>query len=143
MIKTPAGAVWLAAVCAVAPLALGCGGDSRQTGQVSGKVTSKGQPLADIGVNFEPIGSGAGRGSFGRTDASGSYTLRFIDNDSAGALVGKHQVTFSDLQAAGSGDQPDAGPAVPRKKSRLPAAALENPREYEVKEGDNQADFAF
>jgi hypothetical protein len=143
MIRTIAGCIGLALACAVPLFVTGCGGDSRQAGQVSGKVTLKGQPLAEVGVNFEPIGSGAGRGSFGRTDASGTYTLRFIDNDSTGALVGKHQVSFSDLKTAGGGDQPDAGPAVPRPKSRLPAAVLSQPREYEVKDGDNQADFSF
>jgi hypothetical protein len=133
-----------ALLASLAPLVVaGCGGGSRNAAPVSGKVTFRGQPLADIGISFEPVGSGAGQGSFGRTDASGSYTLRFIDNDSEGALVGKHQVSFSDLKDVGIAEQPDAGPSVPVRKSRLPAAALNEPREYEVKEGDNQADFAF
>lgn len=101
----------------------------------------KGKPAADIGVTFEPAGSGAGQGSFGRTDSEGNFSLQFIDNNQAGALIGKHNVTFSDMQNVGGADEPDAGPSLPRRKSRLPQAATEQPREFTVKAGQNEADF--
>jgi len=104
-----------------------------------GRVTVQGQPLADIGVNFEPVGGGAGRGSFGRTDAAGNYSLRFIDNDQAGALIGKHEVTFRDLQASSAQDS-DAGPMV-KQKFRFPQRHMSEPQPFEVKSGNNQADF--
>jgi hypothetical protein len=91
-------------------------------------------------VSFEPIEAGAGQGSAGRTDASGHYKLQFVDNDSDGALVGKHKVMFFDLQSVPPGESPDAGPA-PVPKSRLPQKYLTEGEEYEVKAGANQADF--
>jgi hypothetical protein len=118
--------------------AAGCG-DGRTAGTVSGKVTVKGQPLADIGVNFEPQGEGAGRGSFGRTDSSGSYTLHFIDNDQAGAMVGQHQVTFRDLLSAAA-EESDAGP-MKKQTFRFPPKYMSEPLSFEVKPGSNQADF--
>ena len=96
--------------------AAGCG-DNRKSAPVSGTVTVMGKPLADIGVNFEPVGTGAGRGSFGRTDAAGNYTLRFTDNDQAGALIGSHEVTFRDLQTS-STDDADGG-ALPKQTREL------------------------
>lgn len=118
----------------------GCG-NRRGAAPVSGKVTVKGQPIADVGVNFEPVGSGAGRGSFGRTDASGVYSLSFIDNEQSGAMIGRHQVTFTDMQNIGGADEPDGGPSLKPRKSRLPASALSQPQEFEVQSGSNQADF--
>lgn len=121
-------------------VAAGCGGDGRSSARVSGKVTVKGQPMADIRVNFEPVGSGAGRGSTGVTDTTGNYTLSFVDNNQSGALVGKHQVSFTDMKNIGGADEPDGGPSMPVRKSRLPPSATQ-PREQEVKAGSNQADF--
>jgi len=118
--------------------AAGCG-DGRTAGTVSGKVTVKGQPLADIGVNFEPQGEGAGRGSFGRTDSSGNYTLQFIDNDQAGAMVGQHQVTFRDLLSSAP-EESDAGP-MKKQTFRFPQKYMSDPLSFEVKAGANQADF--
>jgi len=133
-------------VCRSLPLLLvclilvegGCG-DGRTAGTVSGKVTVKGKPLADIGVSFEPRGTGAGRGSFGRTDSSGNYTLHFIDNDQAGAMVGPHQVTFRDLLSAAA-EESDAGP-MKKQTFRFPQKYMSEPLEFEVKAGTNQADF--
>ena len=119
---------------------LGCS-SSRKSGQVSGKVTANGQPLSDIGVTFEPTGAGAGQGSFGRTDDAGHYSLQFIDTNQSGALIGAHTVTFADMQNVGGADEPDAGPSLPRRKSRLPASVLDKPSQFEVKSGQNEANF--
>ena len=129
----------LLSICSAGLFAVtGCG-DSRNSASVSGKITLNGQPLADMGVTFEPMGGNAARGSYGKTDASGSYTLSFIDNDQPGAIIGKHQVSFADLQG-GPVETPDAGPAPP-VKTRLPASYRGTSIEYEVKSGGNQADF--
>jgi hypothetical protein len=138
---TLANAIRLLMLVLVFTLLSGGCSSRRSAGQVSGKVTVRGQPLADIGVTFEPIGAGAGRGSFGRTDESGQYSLTFIDNNQAGASIGRHTVTFSDLQNVGGADEPDAGPSLPRRKSRLPPSATEQPHEFEVQAGDNEASF--
>lgn len=124
------GAVVLAA-------ALGCPG-SRNSAQVSGKVSSGGKALADVAVVFEPVGGNAGRGSTGTTDASGAYTLKFTDNDESGAMIGQHQVTFRDLKAATEGAD---GGAMPKQVFRFPPKYMNEPQTFEVKSGPNQADF--
>jgi hypothetical protein len=140
MIAPALGPVHVGAVLLLVLFFAGCG-ERRNAAPVSGKVTVNGQPVADVGVNFEPVGSGAGRGSFGRTDASGNYSLSFIDNGQSGAMIGRHQITFTDMQNIGGSDEPDGGPALKPRKSRLPASALSQPQEFEVKSGSNQADF--
>lgn len=105
---------------------------------MTGKVTAKGQPLAEVAVVFEPIGGGAGRGSSGTTDASGTYTLLFVDNDEPGALIGRHQVTFRDLKASAEGAD---GGALPKQQFRFPPKYMNEGHEFEVKAGSNPADF--
>ncbi len=115
----------------------GCG-DGRDGVPVSGKITVKGQPLADILVTFQPLGEGIG--STGTTDSDGRYTLQFADNQQEGAAPGKHQVTFQDLLDKPAVDT-DAGPAPP-SKSRLPASAHETVHEFVVPpDGTAAADF--
>lgn len=128
----------LAALVLLCPLLAGCG-DRRNSAPVSGTVTVRGQPMADIAVNFEPSGGGAGLGSVGKTDASGKYTLRFVDNNAAGALVGSHKVTFSDLTIAAESSD---GGAMPRQKHRFPVRYTSEPQDVEVQAGGTtSADF--
>src|SRR5262245_50480270 len=76
--------------------ALGCGG---QYVPVSGQVTLDGVPLADAYVTFQPLGSPGnpepGRGSYGKTDSDGRYTLRVVGDDRPGAVPGTHMVSIS------------------------------------------------
>jgi len=130
---------WIAAWTVLGLGLTGCG-QKREAATVSGTVKVAGKPLEGIRVSFEPIGRGLGQGSAGVTDASGKYTLKFVDNDRPGALVGKHRVTFFDMKSTPPGESPDAG-NLPPVKSRLPAKYLTETLEYEVKEGENQADF--
>ena len=115
----------------------GCG-EGRDGVPVSGKITVRGQPLADILVTFQPLGEGIG--STGTTDGEGHYTLQFADNQEDGAAPGKHQVTFQDLLDKPAEDS-DAGPAPP-SKSRLPKSAQEATHEFVIPpEGTSAADF--
>src|SRR6516165_6575723 len=78
-------------------LALGCGGRPR-TAPVSGVVRMDDKPLAGAHVNFQPIASrdrDPGPGSYGKTDGQGRYTLRLVDPDQPGAVVGEHRVSIS------------------------------------------------
>jgi hypothetical protein len=71
----------------------GC--DGRTVAPVSGRVTLNGQPLPNVLVLFEPMGSdNPGLGSVGKTDADGRFVLRQIQPDRLGALVGEHRVRF-------------------------------------------------
>lgn len=82
--------------------AIGCG-ESRKSAPVTGTVTLKGQPVADVIVRFQPSGSGTteqlevGMSSFGTTDAAGKFTLRFSDNSESGAMIGDHTVTIDEV----------------------------------------------
>lgn len=89
----------------------GCGGNGDGLAPVSGTVTLDGVPLADAEVIFRPVN---GRPSFGKTDATGNYQLRY-SAEKMGALLGSHSVTIST-----AGDQPDDEDA-PTGKEKVPA----------------------
>jgi hypothetical protein len=63
---------------------------------VSGVITLDGKPLPNAHVAFQPTVSAGekppGPGSYGNTDSSGAYSLRLMDNDEPGAVIGSHRV---------------------------------------------------
>jgi hypothetical protein len=134
-------------VCAVAVLVslCGCGGEKRDSGSVSGKVTIGGQPAKDLIVRFQPKGTGdvtkrdAGMGSYGQTDEEGMYTLKFSDDDRAGALVGEHVVTIDELTPPEEEDN-DAGFSK-KSTSRIPRTWSATEHTYTVESGSNEANF--
>jgi hypothetical protein len=63
-------------------------------GQVTGRVTWKGNLLPNALVAFEPE---KGRGSYGRTDASGNYALSYRGQP-WGAVIGSHVVRITTQQ---------------------------------------------
>jgi hypothetical protein len=79
-------------------LMAGCNQGHDNIAPVSGTVTLDGQPAPNVMVTFVPEGGGAA--STGVTDASGNYTLTYID--SKGALIGKHRVSVTSVASAGS-----------------------------------------
>lgn len=91
---------------------------------VRGVVTLDGKPVANAVVTFQPRSSGqgvAGPGSTARSDASGTFELRTI-RDESGAVVGLHNVTIypnyaksSSPGGADSGGRAVIGPDIPRK----------------------------
>jgi hypothetical protein len=80
--------------CALILGLAGCGG-SRSS--VSGTVTLDGKPLSGASVTFAPVDTGeeAGVSSYGKTDDQGQFTLKTVDNDTPGAVPGKHWVRVS------------------------------------------------
>jgi len=79
-------------------LSAGCG--SGKIAPVSGRITVDGQPVADLLVTLQPLGSAdnpvPGPGSYGKTEADGSYSLRLSDGtERVGAIIGKHRVEIS------------------------------------------------
>jgi len=88
-------ALWLLTIAALL-LAGGCNARTAKyppLGEVTGKVTSRGQPMANIVVFFQP--TAGGRASTGTTDASGRYLLHYTDA-ARGAIVGEHVVSLTE-----------------------------------------------
>jgi hypothetical protein len=127
-------------LCGIAlALCLGCGGEQgAQTVPVSGVVTYRGKPLADVNVVFMPR---SGPPATGVTDAEGKFELTTLDQ--TGAVVGTHQVTVTASQ--GEIDMPLPGQPPAKPKSPIPtkyATAESSGLTAEVKAGeDNQFRF--
>lgn len=120
-------------------LLAGCSGNKPDVpfGTVTGRVTWKGEPVVDALVAFEPP---TGRGSYGRTDSTGSYQLRYRGKP-WGAVVGEHVVRITTSQLLNAekernGAAPEISreilPAKFNRASRLTAT---------VREGENTIDF--
>ncbi len=78
----------------------GCGGPGYKVVPVSGKVTFGGKPMANVNVSFQPkseegASGKTGPGSVGLTDAQGIFTLRTVEPEQDGAVVGKHVVRLA------------------------------------------------
>jgi hypothetical protein len=113
----------------------GCGGPD--VAPVSGRITLNGQPLAGAHVTFQPVSPGPNvrpevAGSVGRTDAAGQYSLRLVEPDRAGALVGEHRVTISTAEAT------DSDGAVP-KGERVPKSWRDGSQRFTVPAGGTSA----
>jgi len=129
-------AVWLAAAIVTAA---GCT-QSIKSVPVSGRVTLKGQPLADVAVNFSPVTGGDNAyAAYGKTDKEGRYKLRLVENGQPGATAGKNRVTLN--ESTGAAESDGGSPAVVLK---LPPKARDGTMAIEVPAtGTDAADFAF
>jgi len=104
-----------------------CGGGASDTptlGQVTGKVTLDGAPLADAFVTFMPEKV---RASAATTDSEGKYELIYIRNEK-GASIGNHKVTVRKLK--------DEKETIPKKYS-----GDDTELTADVKAGANEFDF--
>jgi len=132
-------ALWAAA--AVGGWLAGCSPAPANVAPVSGQVTLGGTPLAGTTVTFQPVSTGAERtpgvsGSVGKTNAEGRYTLRLIEPDVPGAVLGKHAVTITSATVAGSDD------ATRPTGERAAARWRDGSQTFEVPAGGTQrADF--
>ena len=117
----------------VAGAIAGCGGDDGgkikppPMGNVKGTIKLDDKPLANAVVEFIPA---TARGSSGKTDSNGVYTLMY-DQATKGAAVGEHTVKIMGRTEAGT---PEPVPAKFNERSELKAT---------VKAGDNTFDFAL
>ncbi|MCA8988334.1 MAG: carboxypeptidase regulatory-like domain-containing protein [Planctomycetaceae bacterium] len=119
---------------AIAICIIGCGGSSDQPelGQVKGKVTLDGQPVADATVFFWP--ADGGRTVSTTTDANGDYELKYVGDDK-GTKVGKNKVRVS-TQRDGDSDE-DGNPTEPRKETIPAKYNTETQLEFDVTPGEN------
>lgn len=116
---------WLA--CAVATV--GC---HSEVVPVSGRVTLNGKPLAGAVVTFQPRGNSkeprpAGTGSIGHTDEQGRFSLRMVEPNKPGAVVGDHTVTIA--------TNTEAPPTATVKGSPIPIAWRDGTRQFRVPPG--------
>jgi len=114
-------------------LLAGCGGRS-DLGQVTGRVTLDGKPVADAAVEFTPTMEGSI--ATGRTDSSGEYSLMF-SRDVAGASLGENVVRISTfdvdyVEGKGEVSIPERIPAKYNRNSELKVT---------VEPGRNRHDF--
>lgn len=135
---------WLLALAAGWLLLPGCGDTDYELAPVSGKVTLDGKPLAEAKVSFQPESQSGqpnpGPGSYGTTDADGRYTLRTIEPDADGAVVGQHKVRLT-------GKMPPQDPADDTAqvfKEIIPPQWRDGSQTFEVlPEGTDKADFVL
>ena len=120
---------------------VGCGGppaDVPPLGEVTGRVTLDGKPLANAAVVFSPADK---RDSMGTTDENGEYTLLFARQ--LGATIGKHTVRITKGAGGPAGEHAEGE----QKDAAEPAEAI--PAKYntestltaDVKPGSNTFDF--
>jgi hypothetical protein len=80
-------------------LLVGCTGGGPPTHAVSGKITYKGNPVADAQIGFVPVDTtGEVKPARGQTDAGGNYTVNTYlgpGNDVGGAMAGSFKVTVA------------------------------------------------
>ena len=83
--------------CPTVCLLVGCAGQG--LAPVSGRVTLDGKPAANVHVSFQPMATGGninpGGGSYAIVDEDGRFTLKTVDGDKRGAVVGKHRVEIN------------------------------------------------
>jgi hypothetical protein len=110
----------LAILPAVVLAAAGCGGGPNVVA-VSGRVTFDNHPAVGLHVGFQPITEGGrnpGGGSYAITDADGRFTLKMVEDDRVGAVVGKHRVEIATRQQAD--DATDSVQKAGRPKAVIP-----------------------
>jgi hypothetical protein len=128
---------WLILLFAVAA-ATGCGQEAK-VGRVHGTVRLDGKPLATGIVRFIPD---AGRAANGKIQSDGTYSLGTF-SQADGAILGPHKVAIIANEAGGD-DRPayehvnqKTRALVPERYMAIGTSGLT----FEVKPGDNQADF--
>jgi hypothetical protein len=118
-------------------LCLLSGGCSQRSGlplaPTSGVVTLNGVPVENASLEFIADRGGV---AYGKTDASGRYTMYF-GNSGTGAILGKNLVRIS------SGDKVTVGGKKYQSTEVFPKQYHSESQQYvEVAKGSNQLDFA-
>jgi hypothetical protein len=91
-------------LCAALTALPGCSERGAKLDRVSGTVTRGGQPVPEAIVHFVP---GAGRPSWGQTDRTGHYELRYVAKR-MGAVPGIHRVFVTFREKVASAETPSA-----------------------------------
>jgi hypothetical protein len=112
-------------------VAAGCKKEPYDTAPVSGRITINDKPYAKIAIMFQPVATDGsntpGPGSYGITDDDGRFTLKLVDKDTKGAVVGKHRVWITNYS-----ETDDVYDDTPKKR---PPPAIRVPGRYSFMEG--------
>ncbi len=126
------------AIIVLTAVCLGCGSRSSVV-PVSGVVNLDGKPLANAYVAFQPVATAGekppGPGSYGTTDANGAYSLRLMDNDASGAVVGNHRVEIN-LKVESDDRDPKSRPPA---KTLPPRYNKQSELQFKVESGGSTA----
>lgn len=82
----------------------GCGQSGPKTGQATGVVTYKGQPVEGANVMFSPTTQGQGVAAMALTDAAGKFTLQTAQGK-AGAVPGEYAVMITKTEMVPTGEK--------------------------------------
>jgi hypothetical protein len=118
---------------------------------VSGRVTLNGKPLAGAVVTFQPLSNTqaprpAGTGSVGTTDEQGRFSLRMVEPNQPGAVVGDHTVTIfataDSASTAAPATSSKTGSSAAGKVNPIPAVWRDGSRQFQVPpRGTTKANF--
>lgn len=117
----------------------GCGQKGPALGQVRGRVTLDGEPLAEAEIVFQPQ---KGRPGTARTNDKGEYELTYTV-DRAGALLGLHEIRITTFEPGYDGETPQGErKTIPERPERVPAKYnRKSELKADVKPGSNVFDF--
>ena len=97
----------------------GCsGGSDVGTHDVTGTLTYKGQPVANVAVTFNPDGDGWA--ATGTTDAQGQFSSLTTREPGDGVAEGEYTVTLSEVTEASTAVVDDPNAYAPTTSSTLP-----------------------
>ncbi len=111
---------------------------------VTGKILLDGQPLANASITLQPLispepqGATEGMGSYGRTNDQGEFSLRLVDTDEEGAVIGTHILRISIAPTTGEDHQ------LSSADHKLPLSVRDGSERLTVKEeGKNHVEFSL
>lgn len=146
MIRPAPRAGWIAGLAALASSIALCGcGDSGgfATSPAKGKVTYQGAAVKGGTLQFRPLSAGDAKGGSGKPasatiQADGTFVLQTYKAGD-GAVVGKHEITFTPASEADDDAASNAPPGKPYVAPPSPYAGLgPKDKEVEIKTGNNE-----
>lgn len=146
--ERPLSVRWAAAMLLLVAVVSGCTSRREpeiiETYPITGTVTYKGKPLANILVIFHPA-NGQGRPGASRTDANGHFPCPTTHRESDGVIPGPHTVTIANIQPTVADSAVATGsPGGSTPKVKFPAKYEEiatSPLKVDVAQPDQVAEF--